>query len=219
VTGAALALLTGLLGSFGHCLGMCGPLSAAAALRAGNENPRAAFQAVASYQLGRVFTYGFLGALMGLSGSFVDSAGRLVGLQQLVGLLAGVFMVLTGLGFVSSAAWLQRLERAIAAPLMAALPSLERVGGRGRAFFTGLGLGFLPCGLSYSIFIGAAASGGPAQGWLYASAFGLGTTPALLGVGLAVGSIAPCWRARLHRLGGVAVMGRGVWLVVRTLRG
>ena len=65
-----VALMTGLAGSF-HCVGMCGPI--ALALPIGN---RSVFEAALSgilYNLGRIITYGVLGAIFGYFGKTIYS--------------------------------------------------------------------------------------------------------------------------------------------------
>jgi len=53
----AMALLTGLLGGFGHCIGMCGPLVGAFALASGSLGPRRSMAGQLAYHAGRVTTY------------------------------------------------------------------------------------------------------------------------------------------------------------------
>ena len=60
-------LLTGLAGGFGHCVGMCGPVVAAYSL--GEQNLRYLHHIL--YNLGRITTYMFMGAVVGLTGSFL----------------------------------------------------------------------------------------------------------------------------------------------------
>jgi len=85
-----LALGTGLLGSFGHCAGMCWPLVAAVSLAAGpRAGPAGTLGLHLLYNAGRITTYGFAGLAMGILGSVVNVAGRAAGLQQAVAVLAG----------------------------------------------------------------------------------------------------------------------------------
>ncbi|HEU4385607.1 MAG TPA: sulfite exporter TauE/SafE family protein [Anaeromyxobacteraceae bacterium] len=214
----ALALTTGLLGGFGHCLGMCGPLVGGLALATGPRlSARAALSAQAVYHLGRVTTYGAVGAAMGLFGSFVDVAGRLAGAQRVASAAAGLFMIAMGLGAAGIAGWARRLEARAADRVVAAVRGLLEGGGPGRLYPMGLLLGLLPCGLSYSIFVGSAATGAPVPGMLLALAFGLGTAPALLLAGAAAAALSQRLRGWLYRAGGLLVVAMGVLFVLRGL--
>jgi len=213
-----LALTTGLLGGFGHCAGMCGPLVASVGLVSSPRlGARRALGGQLLYNAGRVTTYAFLGALMGLTGSFVNTAGRLAGLQDAVAVLAGVVMVVMGLGAAGVAGWARALEQRLASRVLRGVRFVLEGGGAGRFYVLGLMLGFLPCGLSYSAFVGAAATGGLPQGLLFALAFALGTVPALLLVGGASAFASARARGVLYRLGGVAVVLVGALFILRGL--
>ena len=58
------AFLMGLAGSL-HCVGMCGPL--AISLPLPRKNPFSKLVSTVMYNLGRVLTYSFLGAVIGLA--------------------------------------------------------------------------------------------------------------------------------------------------------
>jgi len=88
-------------------------------------------------------------------------------------------------------------------------------GGPSRLYPTGLALGLLPCGLSWTVFLGAAGTGSLPEGLLLALAFGLGTTPALVAIGAAGSAIAARTRGLLVRAGGVVVALLGVLFVLR----
>jgi uncharacterized protein len=213
-----LALTTGLLGGFGHCAGMCGPLVASVGLVSSPRlGVRRALGGQLLYNAGRVTTYALIGGLMGLTGSFVNTAGRLAGLQDVVAVLAGVVMVVMGLGAAGVAGWAQALEQRLASRVMRGVRFVLEGGGAGRYYVLGLVLGFLPCGLSYSAFVGAAATGGLPQGLLFALAFALGTVPALLLVGGASAFASARARGVLYRLGGVAVILVGALFILRGL--
>lgn len=214
----ALALSTGLVGGFGHCLGMCGPLVGGFALAAGPRlGARAALSAQGVYHLGRITSYGAVGGLMGLVGSFVDVAGRLAGAQRVASVAAGLCMIAMGLGAAGIAGWARRLEARAADRVVAAVRGLLEGGGPGRLYPLGLLLGLLPCGLSYSIFVGSAATGAPVPGMLLALAFGLGTVPALLLAGAAATFLSHRLRGWLYRAGGLMVAAMGALFVLRGL--
>jgi sulfite exporter TauE/SafE len=211
----AAALVTGLLGSFGHCAAMCGPLVGSLALAAGPGGPRRSIAGQLAYHAGRVTTYGAVGAVMGLTGSFVNVAGRLAGVQQAVAVGAGVLMVLLGLGTAGLSPALRRLEARASGRTVALVRGVLEGGGAGRLYPAGLALGLLPCGLSWTVFLGAAGTGSPVEGLLVALAFGLGTTPALLLVGAAGSALRFRARAAVVRAGGAVVALLGVLFVLR----
>lgn len=212
--------LTGLAGGAGHCLAMCGPIVASLGLAAPAGRP--AFTIAAGtlpYHLGRVTTYGAIGAVMGLTGSFVNVAGRLAGASNAVAVLAGGLMVLVGLGATGVSGPLERATAGWTARLTGAARTLLAGDGGGRLYPLGLALGLLPCGLSWTAFLGAAATGGPVPGLLSALAFGLGTVPGLLAAGVVTAAFGQGARGVLRRLGGFAVALLGLLFLIRGLGG
>lgn len=208
----SLAFFSGLVGGFGHCIGMCGPIVAAYTL-GGQGEMRITPHLL--YNAGRIITYTFIGALMGLGGSFVNTAGRLAGFQNGVAILAGLFMIVMGLGIAGlvplgkKASFGQGLFTRLAGPVLEGGSEL-------RFFPLGLLLGFLPCGLSWSIFAGAAATGDMVRGFLFTLSFGIATVPALLLFGIVVGWLSGRVRKLLYRLSGAVIVVMGV---IFTLRG
>jgi sulfite exporter TauE/SafE len=217
-TGYVLALTTGLLGSFGHCLGMCGPIVASYTLSgsAGRPWPDRLLPHLL-YHGGRITMYAFLGALMGLSGSFVNVAGSIAGLQNVVAVLAGIAMVIMGLsitGLAGKTAWLERHNITVlryAKQVMAARTPL-------RYYPLGLLLGLLPCGLSYTIFVAAAGTGGLLPGMMTALLFGIATLPALLLFGTVISYFSAPLRGRIYRAGGALVIVMGMYFIYRGVR-
>lgn len=223
IAGLLAALATGLLGSFGHCLGMCGPIAgavgvAAAPVRIGGAPPTGRAVAVQlAYHAGRITTYASIGLAMGLGGSFVNTAARLAGWQDAVQIAAGALMIVLGASALGLAGFAKRLEARLAGGVFRAARGLLDGGGPGRVYPLGLVLGFLPCGLSYSAFMAAAATANPLSGLLIALAFGLGTAPALLLAGTLAGAIGPRLRGALYRAGGALVLAFGARFLLRGL--
>lgn len=214
---AGAAAATGLLMGFSHCLGMCGPLVASFGLAARpGQGAVAAAAGQLPYHLGRVTTYGALGAVMGATGAFVNVAGRLAGLGEVMALLAGAVMVALGLGAAGVSARLARLESRASQRVLALVRPLLS-GGPGRLYPLGLALGLLPCGASWTIFLGAAASGGPVSGLLMALAFGAATVPGLALAGALGALVGQRARGVLRRAGGLLVAAMGAWFVWRGL--
>lgn len=219
-TSAWAFFLAGLAGGAGHCVAMCGPIVASLGLAAtpGQGEGQGALAAVwrtLPYHLGRVTTYGALGAVMGLTGSFVNVAGRLAGLSEAVAILAGALMLLVGLGATGVAGPLERLTAGWTARLTSGARAL--LGGAGGLYPLGLALGFLPCGLSWTAFLGAAATGGAVPGLVAALAFGLGTVPGLLGAGVIAAAFGQRARGVLYRIGGLLIAAMGLLFLLRGL--
>lgn len=215
-----LALTTGLFGGFGHCIGMCGPIVASYSLKGPSTVPPAApspWRTHVLYNTGRIATYALIGAVMGLSGSFVNVAGRLAGLQNFVAMAAGIVMIALGLsiaGIWRGTAWIERRNGAVLRFAHRMFTSISPV----RTYALGMVLGLLPCGLSYTIFIAAAGTGSAAAGMLTALFFGVGTLPALLSFGAVVSALNAGMRIRIYRLGGVMVVIMGAVFIYRGLR-
>lgn len=214
-----LALAAGLLGSFGHCAAMCGPIAAAVGLSASPGSSRGAFAPQLLYNAGRITTYAVAGAVMGFAGSVVNVAGRVAGLQQAVSLGAGVLLVAMGLSVAGLLPWAAHLEARLAGRVFGMVRGRVRAPGQAGSggFALGLLLGLLPCGLSWSAFVGSAATGGALPGALFALAFGLGTAPALLLVGGAAALASARLRGLLRRVGGIAVVALGLLFLLRGL--
>jgi sulfite exporter TauE/SafE len=213
-----IALATGFLGGFGHCVAMCGPLVGALGISAPPGVPASrALAPQLAYHLGRITTYGTIGALMGLAGSFVNVAGRLAGVQDAVAVLAGALLVAMGIGAASMSLRVKVMEGRLAGRVMSSVRRLFGHDAPMGAYPLGLVLGLLPCGLSYSAFAAAAATGSPARGMLLALAFGAGTLPALLLAGAVVAALSVRARSLLHRLGGALVALLGLLFVLRGL--
>jgi sulfite exporter TauE/SafE len=210
-----VAFATGLVGSFGHCVGMCGPLVGAFALAAAPQGARRSVSGQLVYHAGRLTTYALVGGVMGLTGSFVNVAGRLAGVQQVISIAAGVLMLLLGLGTAGVSTMLRDLEKRASGKVMVLIRRVLSGGGAGRLYPTGLALGLLPCGLSWTVFLGAAGTGSLPEGLLLSLAFGLGTVPALLLVAAAGVAIGQRARGILARVGGVLVALLGVVFLLR----
>lgn len=210
-----LAFTTGLLGGFGHCIGMCGPLVASYTLRAKeNPGPGRSFFPHLLYNSGRITTYVFIGSLMGFTGTFLGTAERLAGIQGAAQVLAGIFMVVMGLGIAGVPGLTGRLEGKNSY-ILKAVKLVSEGDSLWRYYPLGLLMGFLPCGLAYSVFIGAAGAGGVLQAMLYVFSFGAGTLPAMLLFGFIISYLSIRIRGWLYRTSGVIVILSGVYFIAR----
>jgi len=169
------SFFVGLFGSF-HCIGMCGPI--ATALPVPNSNNLSFVSGRLLYNLGRVATYSFLGAVFGLLGS------RLVisGFQQSISIVLGVVIVIAVIipGKYKSIISQHKMVQKISLPLKSGISNLFKQGTFSAMFLIGILNGFLPCGLVYVALAGAIASGDAISGSAVMILFGLGTIPAML---------------------------------------
>ncbi len=209
-----LAFTTGIFGGFGHCIGMCGPLVASYAFPSKDgKGFSGTIKPHLIYNAGRITTYSFIGSLMGLTGTFVSAAGRLAGIQNLTPILAGLFMITAGLRIagVLKGSFFKEGRNGFTAKVVKLVLEGESVW---KYYPLGLILGFMPCGLSYSVFVGAAATGDLLQGAALLFSFGIGTLPALLFFGSLMTYIGHKARGRLYKAGGVAVVIMGLFFFI-----
>jgi uncharacterized protein len=168
------AFFVGLVGSL-HCIGMCGPI--AIALPVPDSNNLSFFTGRILYNLGRVFTYSFLGAVLGLVGSKIALAGA----QQFVSIILGIIIIIAVLLPQKYKNYFAQhpAARKFAHPLKSNIGVLFRKGTFSAMFLIGILNGFLPCGLVYVALAGAIASGDAISGAAVMILFGLGTVPAM----------------------------------------
>lgn len=183
------ALLIGLLGGV-HCVGMCGGIVGALSLA--QPGQKVSWPLLLGYNLGRIVSYGLAGAIAGGLGYFFAGMLPVQQAQQVLLAIAGVFMLLLGLYLAGWWTVLTRVER-VGGLLWKRLEPLGRgllpVRNPGAAVALGALWGWLPCGLVYSVLIWAVSAGGALQGAGLMLAFGLGTLPNLLLMGLAASQL------------------------------
>ena len=228
--------VAGLLGSIGHCAGMCGPIVAAFGVAQARSGGRLWPRHLA-FQLGRVTTYTILGAAIGFVGGFA----RLQTLQDMheccrpggaalvaaqawpwqiwVKLAIGFLMVLLGLFMLLG----RRADALMEFRLPKAFSSLLGRGLRsgGGPWALGMMWGLIPCGLVYMMLLKTLDYGSWRMGAAGMAAFGLGNMPLLLGLGLASTKLSQAWKHRLLRLGGLLVAAMGgtiLWQALQLLR-
>ncbi|MEJ2103057.1 MAG: sulfite exporter TauE/SafE family protein [Ignavibacteriaceae bacterium] len=166
------AFLVGLVGSL-HCIGMCGPI--AIALPVPDSSNLSFFTGRILYNLGRVVTYSFLGAILGLLGGRIALAGA----QQVVSIILGVAIIIAVLLPQKYKNYFAQhpITQKLAQPLKENIGVLFKKGTFSAMFLIGILNGFLPCGLVYVALAGAIASGNAISGAAVMILFGLGTVP------------------------------------------
>jgi sulfite exporter TauE/SafE len=241
--GSLLAVcMVGVLGSV-HCAGMCGGIVGALSVAppAGRAFPvpvavngvapmRPALPNVLAYNLGRIGSYMTAGALAGALGQGIgQGAGALARLPALQAggyWMANLMLAMLGLYLMDAWRGLARLEQGgqivwrHVAPLLRRLQPGRAGFGPGRMLAAGALWGWLPCGMVYSVLVTAMLSGSAIRGALVMLAFGLGTLPMLLGLGLAGARLRGLLRVRGVRLAcGALVLGFGLLGLARAAGG
>jgi len=229
----------GLLGSV-HCAGMCGGIVGALSLGAGARPAafpvpvktvaaRIAVPGVASiadvlaYNTGRIGSYTLAGALAGSIGQGARMLTALPALQAGAYWLANGMLVLLGLYLMGAWLGLARLEQGGQVLWRRVQPLLRRLGppaGPARMLAAGSLWGWLPCGMVYSALVTGMLSGSAIGGAGAMLAFGLGTLPMLLALGVMGAELRTLLRAPFVRVGGGAlVLGFGLVGLARAAGG
>jgi sulfite exporter TauE/SafE len=202
----------GLLGGV-HCAGMCGGIVGAVSM----QLPRSRWLVFyhLAYNSGRLLSYIIAGVIVGALGKSGLILKGILPVQQMLFALASVMLI--AMGFYLAGIWqgVRHIENAggmlwkkIQPYSRGLLPadSLPKVFGLGVLW------GWLPCGLVYTVLLSALAMGGALRGGLVMLAFGLGTLPNLLAVGLFYSSVRKFSQLKPVRLvAGALVAGLGAY--------
>jgi sulfite exporter TauE/SafE len=223
-----LITILGFLGSFGHCFGMCGPLAAAFSLYHQEETlgwqQQLKFHALLN--LGRMLSYALVGAGIGGLGSVLVEGGQLAGigsdLRRWIAIITGFMLIWFGLGQVKPDLLPHvpllhpLLKGSLHNRLAAGMVKLSLHTKWWTRVLLGMTWGLMPCGFLYAGQIKAAATGNLGSGAITMLAFGLGTLPTMLGVGVSTSLMSKDHRTQLCRLGGWVTLIIGVITLLRT---
>ncbi len=229
-----LTAAIGFLGSFGHCVGMCGPLTVAFSLSfaaneelAANEKRRVSqLKFHLLLNIGRLASYALVGAAIGGLGAVLLASGQMVGvgsvLRRSVSVGMGGLLIWFGLtqaspGLLPTLPFLhpalqQGMHERISQVMM-------RVSGGSQALMPlllGLLWGLIPCGFLYTGQLRAIATQSWLGGMVVMLAFGLGTLPAMVTTGVVTSALSSDRRSQLFRLGGWMTVIIGILLLLRT---
>lgn len=192
------AFSLGFLGS-PHCAGMCGGIIGV--LHDGVADVGSAKRQQIWYSLafngGRLLSYAVAGMIAAMLGGSLIA---LIGMQRshaMMQMIAGGFMLILGLSIAGWWSGLNRIE-SFGYKFWRRLQPLTRhfipVRNKIQALLLGMLWGWLPCGLVYSALVLVLASGNVLQGGLTMLAFGMGTLPMMVLLGLSAARINQ-WRA------------------------
>jgi uncharacterized protein len=174
----------GLLGGV-HCLGMCGSIVGILTAQLPKDGAQWPFHL--AYNSGRIASYTLAGLLVGSIGQAGMLLRDVVPVQHLLFALSSLMLIALGLYLAGIWGMVRRIE-IVGSLLWQRIQPLTRslfpITSPARALLLGTLWGWLPCGLVYSVLVTALASGHAQSGALIMLAFGLGTLPNLLAIGL-----------------------------------
>jgi sulfite exporter TauE/SafE len=174
-----------------------------------------------AYQAAKLTSYVLVGLLLGAIGS----AFNLNGIRPWIMAVAGLFMIILGLGMTGKVPWAARLTPRPPRALITALSKLRRkatsdadAGESSIATPIAFGLltGLMPCAPLQAAELAAASTGTVLYGGLTMLAFGLGTLPLLFAFGMASSLIPVAWKKRMTFVLAFVVMGLGLVFLNRT---
>jgi uncharacterized protein len=171
------AFVIGLISS-AHCIGMCGPISLALPLQSFDVKKK--LSALLLYNSGRTTSYSLIGLLAGFIGRRIFLAGYQQSFSILLGVIILGYFLISMIG--GKAMHLKAFTR-IQATLQQFISVRMKNKSMLASYLIGAANGLLPCGMVYFAVTGAMATGSILSGIFFMTAFGIGTTPALLAFG------------------------------------
>lgn len=209
------ALVAGIAAS-GHCLGMCGGIAGALALRSQQAGGGSRLTLALAYNLSRIASYSVAGALAGLLGRTLLQAVDVAPLSIALRVAAGLIMLAAAGRMLFGWRLLDPVESAGSVVWRRIAPwagRRGRSGGLAGAIGLGLAWGWLPCGMTYSMLLLAATTASTTAGAGVMAAFGIGTLPSMVAATVAFERIARMLSARatLRNLAGVLLLAFGLW--------
>ena len=203
------------LGSFGHCIGMCGGIVLAYSTIKIEPASSKVSKTIAHllYNFGRVLTYTILGAMFGALGGVVIFSNTANAVLLIV---AGVAMILAGLSLMGKIKFLTIIEHSISSSNFYKKSFQKILHSKSNVSFFVLGMlnGLLPCGFVYFFAITAASTASPLSGALVMFIFGISTVPAMFSLGF-LSSLASAtnFRNMMMSLSSVAVILYGIFTI------
>jgi len=222
-----VAFITGLLGGV-HCFGMCGGIVGALTLGSSDINNILQNQQKKShskiiillgYNLGRLSGYVVAGLIVaGLSTTLVDLTG-IDDIKKILAVVASIFMVALGLYLAGLWQGLAKIEN-VGAVLWKRIQPFTKHFMPVRTIQQAIPLGFLwgwlPCGLVYTALTWTLSASSAIEGGLIMLAFGVGTLPNLLAMGVLAEKLSGWVRNPTVRLvSGLLVVLLGVLTLIR----
>jgi len=213
-----VAIITfALLGSVGHCIGMCGGFiltyTTAKIKPEQTKLSQGAYHFL--YNMGRVSSYTMLGAIFGYFGSLWDVTPLT---RAILFAVAGSLMILMGLSFAGKLKFLSRIEYPISnfKWFKRVFTSQLHAVNLKSFFILGLLNGLVPCGLVYTMLVSATTTESALLGAMVMFIFGIFTIPALFSFAFIVGLFSQNrFRQTMIQLASLTIIVYGAWTLYK----
>ncbi len=191
---------------------MCGPIVTAFSLTPKSPNPWHQVYFHGLLNLSRIISYALVGMAIAAVSSTLALGGHLAGAgslgRQIVAVMTGSLLILIGLSklnptFLQASSLYPPPVARLHTHLSHWMSRVSEQSSRLTPVILGLLWGLIPCGFLYVAQLRAADAPNFWQGGLIMVAFGLGTLPAMLGVGLLIGKANQKQRSQINQLGGL----------------
>ena len=209
----AAAIILGLVAGTSSCLAVSGGLLLSSAGKfneryhgaSKSERMRPVFLFVA----GRIFSYGFLGGLIGLLGTAFTFSPFTTGMITAV---AALYMLIMGLNMLKiSPKWLNACLPRMPKILSHRIADAEGKEHWSAPFLLGAATFFLPCGFTQALQVYALTTGSFFGSAAILAGFAIGTAPALLALGWASSSLKGKFGKLFFQFSGALVIVLGLW--------
>ncbi|MBU1974799.1 MAG: sulfite exporter TauE/SafE family protein [Nanoarchaeota archaeon] len=205
--GLGLLFIVGLLTGF-HCISMCGGFVVSYTAKNAQDGVKS-HKSHLMYGAGKLVSYTIIGAIFGLIGSIIAFTPMIRGM---VGLFAGLFLVLFGLKMLNILPFLRKIQ--FRTPKF-----LSRfVGKESRKHSNPLVIGLLnglmiACGPLQAIYIMAAGTGSAIAGAKLLFVFALGTLPVMIGFGYFASFVSSKATQKILKASGAIVIVLGLAMI------
>ena len=199
---------------------MCGGIVGALTLSTSKEQKASPLVINLGYNIGRISGYIVAGAIVGFLGSSIVDLTGIQTAKQVLAVIASLFMIALGLYLAGIWNGIAKIESLGAVLWKRIQPLTQRfipVKNFQQALPLGFLWGWLPCGLVYTALIWTLSAGGAIEGALIMLAFGLGTLPNLLAMGVIAARLAKWVRnPKVRLITGMLVVLMGVLTLMRS---
>lgn len=207
-TSFVMLFILGFFTSF-HCVGMCGGILLTQTINKKENNlcKKSSFMTAIKYNSGRIISYTIIGGIVGALGSIFSAT---VQIQNLIKIVAGVFMIISGLHMIGI-----KIFNNIHIPIF--FKKSTCVNNHKNPFIIGYLSGFLPCGPLQTMQLYALSSGSFIMGASSMFVFSLGTLPIMLTFAYFSSRINSLFNEKIYKYVGILIVILGILMMKPSL--